>query len=80
MEKNKNIKEVSIALFMLFTIIFEISCMIKTNILKKELEDYKYWQNIQINSLWENVQQMQDEYARIIDILYNPNNPNYLGL
>lgn len=28
--------------------------------------------NIQINSLWENVQQLQDEYSKIIDKLYSP--------
>lgn len=28
---------------------------------------------IQITSLWENVLQLQEEYAKIIDKLYNPN-------
>lgn len=36
--------------------------------------------DIQINSLWDNVQQLQNDYAGIVDILYNPNNPHYLGL
>lgn len=30
--------------------------------------------NIQINSLWENVQQLQNEYSKIIDKLYSPDN------
>lgn len=30
--------------------------------------------NIQVNSLWENVLQLQEEYAKIVDKLYNPNN------
>ena len=29
---------------------------------------------IQITSLWENVLQLQEEYGKIIDKLYNPNN------
>lgn len=29
---------------------------------------------IQITSLWENVLQLQDEYGKIVDKLYNPNN------
>lgn len=28
---------------------------------------------IQITSLWENVLQLQEEYAKIVDKLYNPN-------
>lgn len=30
--------------------------------------------NIQINSLWENVQQLQEEYSKIVDKLYSPDN------
>ena len=29
--------------------------------------------NIQITSLWENVLQLQEEYGKIVDKLYNPN-------
>lgn len=29
---------------------------------------------IQITSLWENVLQLQEEYGKIVDKLYNPNN------
>ncbi|MGM9544087.1 MAG: hypothetical protein ACI3T9_03820 [Romboutsia timonensis] len=29
--------------------------------------------NVQVNSLWENVLQLQEEYGKIIDKLYNPN-------
>lgn len=30
--------------------------------------------NIQIISLWENVQQLQEEYSKIVDKLYSPDN------
>lgn len=29
--------------------------------------------NVQVNSLWENVLQLQEEYGKIVDKLYNPN-------
>ena len=35
---------------------------------------------IQITSLWENVLQLQEEYGKIIDKLYNPNNNSNLGV
>lgn len=31
---------------------------------------------IQINSLWDNVQQLQDEYGKIVDKLYKPEGAN----
>lgn len=31
---------------------------------------------IQINSLWDNVQQLQDEYGKIVDKLYKPEGVN----
>lgn len=35
---------------------------------------------IQITSLWSNVSQLQEEYAKIVDKLYNPNHNSNLGV
>lgn len=35
---------------------------------------------IQITSLWENVLQLQEEYGKIVDKLYNPNHNSNLGV
>lgn len=35
---------------------------------------------IQITSLWSNVSQLQEEYAKIVNKLYNPNHNSNLGV
>lgn len=66
MEKKKDIFKSILILVLIFSVLLlgKINCE-KTKELKRI--------NIQINSLWENVLQLQEEYGKIVDKLYNPN-------
>lgn len=72
MEK-KYIKNLFIVL-LVFIIIVLADTIWKKNQEIKEKQTSIDDLNIQINSLWENVQQLQEEYSKIIDKLYSPDN------
>lgn len=71
MEKKLNVKTLVIVV-----LLFVIVVMVDTNWQKSKELNEKQKQidaiEIQINSLWENVQQLQNEYGKIVDKLYNP--------
>lgn len=83
MDKNKKIVVIVITFIITFLMI-GMGCQGYVIYQLKESNDKLVKANaqkdIQINSLWDNVQQLQNDYAGIVDILYNPNNPHYLGL
>ena len=70
MEK-KYIKNLFIVL-LVFVIIVLADTIWKKNQEIKEKQTSIDDLNIQINSLWENVQQLQEEYSKIVDKLYSP--------
>lgn len=72
MEK-KYIKNLFIVL-LVFVIIVLADTIWKKNQEIKEKQTSIDDLNIQINSLWENVQQLQEEYSKIVDKLYSPDN------
>lgn len=72
MEK-KYIKNLFIVL-LVFVIIVLADTIWKKNQEIKEKQTSINDLNIQINSLWENVQQLQEEYSKIVDKLYSPDN------
>lgn len=72
MEK-KYIKNLFIVL-LVFIIIVLADTIWKKNQEIKEKQTSIDDLNIQINSLWENVQQLQEEYSKIVDKLYSPDN------
>lgn len=72
MEK-KYIKNLFIVL-LVFVIIVLADTIWKKNQKIKEKQTSIDDLNIQINSLWENVQQLQEEYSKIVDKLYSPDN------
>ena len=72
MEK-KYIKNLFIVL-LVFVIIVLADTIWKKNQEIKEKQTSIDDLNIQINSLWENVQQLQKEYSKIVDKLYSPDN------
>ena len=72
MEK-KYIKNLFIVL-LVFVIIVLADTIWKKNQEIKEKQTSIDNLNIQINSLWENVQQLQEEYSKIVDKLYSPDN------
>ena len=72
MEK-KYIKNLFIVL-LVFIIIVLADAIWKKNQEIKEKQTSIDDLNIQINSLWENVQQLQEEYSKIVDKLYSPDN------
>lgn len=69
-------KKINMKSFIIIILLFIIVVMIDTNWQKsKELNDKQKKIDeieIQINSLWDNVQQLQNEYGKIVDKLYNP--------
>lgn len=72
MEK-KYIKNLFIVL-LVFIIIVLADTIWKKNQEIKEKQTSIDDLNIQINSLWENVQQLQEECSKIVDKLYSPDN------
>lgn len=72
--KNK----VIICVFIIFIVLLCCNIKITSELINKQKQIDAM--NIQINSLWENVQQLQDEYAKIVDKLYNPERNNNEGL
>ena len=72
MEK-KYIKNLFIVL-LVFIIIVLADTIWKKNQEIKEKQTSIDDLNIQINSLWENVQQLQEEYSKIVDKLYSLDN------
>lgn len=72
MEK-KHIKNLFIVL-LVFIIIVLADTIWKKNQEIKEKQTSIDDLNIQINSLWENVQQLQEEYSKIVDKLYSLDN------
>lgn len=69
-------KKINMKSFIIIILLFIIVVMIDTNWQKsKELNEKQKKIDeieIQINSLWDNVQQLQNEYSKIVDKLYNP--------
>ena len=57
----------------LLQLLFDGCMLLMIDRFQNELRFYKKWETIQINSLWENVQNCQNFDAKITDILYNPN-------
>ena len=73
MDKSINIKDWIIIILIFVVVVLSDTIWEKNKELEKKqtsIEDL----TIQVNSLWENVLQLQEEYAKIIDKLYNPNN------
>ena len=72
MDKNINIKDWIIIILIFVVVVLGDTVWIKNKELEKKqtsIEDL----TIQVNSLWENVLQLQEEYGKIVDKLYNPN-------
>jgi uncharacterized coiled-coil protein SlyX len=66
-------RPISIVLVLLTICIFLLSnSIIDLNKTIKKQQEQIDAMNIQIGSLWENVLQLQEEYGKIIDKLYNP--------
>ena len=79
MDKNINIKDWTIIILIFVVVVLGDTVWLKNKELEKKqtsIEDL----TIQVNSLWENVLQLQEEYGKIIDKLYNPNNNSNLGV
>lgn len=69
MDKNINIKDWIIIILIFVVVILGDTVWIKNKELEKKqtsIEDL----TIQVNSLWENVLQLQEEYGKIVDKLY----------
>ena len=72
MDKNINIKDWIIIILIFVVVVLGDTVWLKNKELEKKqtsIEDL----TIQVNSLWENVLQLQEEYGKIVDKLYNPN-------
>ena len=79
MDKNINIKDWIIIILIFVVVVLGDTVWLKNKELEKKqtsIEDL----TIQVNSLWGNVLQLQEEYGKIIDKLYNPNNNSNLGV
>lgn len=69
MDKSINIKDWIIIILIFVVVVLGDTVWIKNKELEKKqtsIEDL----TIQVNSLWENVLQLQEEYGKIIDKLY----------
>lgn len=69
MDKNINIKDWIIIILIFVVVILGDTVWLKNKELEKKqtsIEDL----TIQVNSLWENVLQLQEEYGKIVDKLY----------
>lgn len=69
MDKNINIKDWIIIILIFVVVVLGDTVWIKNKELEKKqtsIEDL----TIQVNSLWENVLQLQEEYGKIVDKLY----------
>ena len=79
MDKNINFKDWFIIMLIFAVVVLGDTVWLKNKELEKKqtsIEDL----TVQVNSLWENVLQLQEEYGKIIDKLYNPNNNSNLGV
>lgn len=79
MDKNINFKDWFIIMLIFAVVVLGDTVWLKNKELEKKqtsIEDL----TIQVNNLWENVLQLQEEYGKIIDKLYNPNNNSNLGV
>lgn len=70
-EKQNSYKNIIIVILIFVIIVLCDTVWLKNKELDKKQDSIDKL-NIQINSLWENVQQLQDEYSKIIDKLYSP--------
>lgn len=69
MDKNINIKDWIIIILIFVVVVLGDTVWLKNKELEKKqisIEDL----TIQVNSLWENVLQLQEEYGKIVDKLY----------
>lgn len=69
MDKNINIKDWTIIILIFVVVVLGDTVWLKNKELEKKqtsIEDL----TIQVNSLWENVLQLQEEYGKIVDKLY----------
>lgn len=72
-QKQSSYKNIIIVVLIFIIIVLCDTIWLKNKELDKKQDSIDKL-NIQINSLWENVQQLQNEYSKIIDKLYSPDN------